>query len=261
MSRLSLLLLLLLAYSMSGVESYALHARPTLVSRLKHGANSRTLQLVDGDTVSQMLTTVTNPADAGPFAFVGTIFATFITSVTTRIGAIIIGNILAAAFVKYVTNFFRQKTQEIGSDIKGNDKDGGAGASSPLSNAVDNTNLRDLNIPPDAWFKLLVCIVIDLIGDSSFAIPGVGELEDVAWAPISAFSLRALFGSNAIAGLDFIKEALPFTDIVPIATITWLLTYVLPENPVGEALGINYEGKQGRDVSEGKKKKDNVIDV
>lgn len=253
-------ILLLLTCSIAA-DSYALHTRPAL-SHLKHNVKRPTelnLITIDSDTVSQISTTVTNPADAGPFAFVGTVFSTFIASVTTRLGAIIIGNILAAAFVKYVTNFFRQKTQEIGSDIsKSNNGEG----SSVLSNVADNVNLRDLNIPSDAWFKLLVCILIDLIGDSSFAIPGLGELEDFAWAPISAFSLRALFGSNAIAGLDFIKEALPFTDIVPIATITWLLTYVLPENPVGEALGIQYDERASRELPNNKEKKnDNVIDV
>jgi len=34
------------------------------------------------------------------------------------------------------------------------------------------------SISGDAWGKLVVCLVIDALGSSSFLIPGLGELSD-----------------------------------------------------------------------------------
>jgi hypothetical protein len=48
---------------------------------------------------------------------------------------------------------------------------------------------------------------------------GVGEVEDVIWAPLSSLALVYLFGSTSVAGLDFLKEILPFTDVLPVATL------------------------------------------
>lgn len=86
-------------------------------------------------------------------------------------------------------------------------------------------------IPKEAWVKLFFCLFIDAIGDSSFVLPGVGEVGDAAWAPLSALAVRSLFQSDVIAFIDFAKEILPFTDIVPLATAMWLLQYVFVDSP------------------------------
>ena len=67
------------------------------------------------------------------------------------------------------------------------------------------------HIPSDAWLKLFLCIFIDLLGTSSFVLPVVGELEDIAWGPVSAVAVKYLFGSNKLAILDLVKEVLPGT--------------------------------------------------
>jgi hypothetical protein len=67
--------------------------------------------------------------------------------------------------------------------------------------------------------KLLICIVIDIIGASSELIPILGEVSDVVWAPIAALLLRSLYGSNILFVFEFAEEILPFTDILPLATI------------------------------------------
>ena len=68
--------------------------------------------------------------------------------------------------------------------------------------------------------KLALCILIDIIGTSSELIPFVGELTDVAWAPIAALLLRNLFyGSNVVFALEFSEEFFPYTDILPLASI------------------------------------------
>ena len=92
---------------------------------------------------------------------------------------------------------------------------------------------------PDAWAKLVVCLVIDGLGDSSFLFPGLGELSDAAYAPLEAFLLGQLFQSNAISGVGFVEEALPFTDILPTATIAWLLENFFADTWPGKALGLS----------------------
>ena len=70
--------------------------------------------------------------------------------------------------------------------------------------------------------SLSFCIVMDLIGCLSFAVPGIGEFSDVIWAPISAMiffkSFGGRFGATG-AVLNFVEEALPFTDFIPTFTI------------------------------------------
>lgn len=67
--------------------------------------------------------------------------------------------------------------------------------------------------------KLLLCIAIDVIGSASELVPVLGELSDVVWAPIAGLALRSLYGSNVLFALEFLEEILPFTDIIPLATL------------------------------------------
>ena len=48
--------------------------------------------------------------------------------------------------------------------------------------------------------KLLVSILIDLIGVLTYAVPAIGEVGDLAWAPISALLIYKLYGNGLIAG-------------------------------------------------------------
>lgn len=74
--------------------------------------------------------------------------------------------------------------------------------------------------------SLAFCIIMDLIGCMSFTIPLVGEFADVIWAPVSAFIFMRTFGGRFGtfgAVLNFVEEALPFTDIIPSFTISYFL--------------------------------------
>jgi len=97
---------------------------------------------------------------------------------------------------------------------------------------------RISTIPPEQWVKLLLCVALDLAGDASYAIPGVGELSDVAFAPLEAAVLKSFFGGSQIAFLGFAEEALPFSDALPTATIGWFLQTLVPDNPLSRLLGI-----------------------
>lgn len=212
---------------------------------------SSRLYVVDADTV----TAVGQQVSQSGADTLGVAVNTFFASVSSRLVGILIGNILAAAFVKYVTDFFKSGVANMGSNkdtnIKGNEK--GIVREANQSNDVNT-------IPPEAFFKLALCVAIDLLGDSSFLIPGVGELEDLAWAPMSAYAMKFMFGSNALAGLDFVKEILPATDIVPLATVAWIFTYVTPKNPISDALGLR-KAQESLPQAENSKDNDNVIDV
>lgn len=76
--------------------------------------------------------------------------------------------------------------------------------------------------------SLAFCVLMDLIGCSSFLIPGLGEIVDVAWAPISAIIFFLTFGKKAAFGavFNFAEELLPGTDFIPTFTIAWVAQYL-----------------------------------
>ena len=77
--------------------------------------------------------------------------------------------------------------------------------------------------------SLLFCIMMDLVGYASYAIPGLGEFADIIWAPISGFIFYKTFGGwkGAFGGLfNFVEEILPGTDFIPSFTIMWIVQYM-----------------------------------
>ncbi|WP_221929029.1 hypothetical protein [Solitalea koreensis] len=80
------------------------------------------------------------------------------------------------------------------------------------------------------YILLPICIIMDLIGMSSFTVPIIGEAFDVFWAPISAVVFFAMFKRKlgVIGGaFSFLEEILPGTDIIPTFTIAWILKYLV----------------------------------
>ena len=80
----------------------------------------------------------------------------------------------------------------------------------------------------DRTRKLLLGLLLDGVGMISFTIPLIGEFSDVIWAPVAAFIMTRMYkGRVGRVGsvMTFIEEALPFTDIIPSFTLTWIYTY------------------------------------
>lgn len=76
--------------------------------------------------------------------------------------------------------------------------------------------------------KLLLGLLFDVIGMASFVIPGIGEFSDVIWAPLAGYLMSYMYKGRVgkVAGvLTFLEEIIPFTDVVPSFTLTWLYTY------------------------------------
>ena len=93
------------------------------------------------------------------------------------------------------------------------------------------------------WAKLAVCIVLDLAGDASELIPFLGEFTDLAFAPAEAGLLQVLFKSPAISAFGFFEEILPFTDVIPTFTLSWVLATLFPTTPISKALRPDGENK------------------
>ena len=69
-------------------------------------------------------------------------------------------------------------------------------------------------------------------------IGGSFDAFDLVWAPCSALLLYSLFDSPFIAVINAMKELLPFTDVVPVATLAWLLAYAYPEATLTRVLAV-----------------------
>ena len=47
-----------------------------------------------------------------------------------------------------------------------------------------------------------------------------------------------LFQSNAVSSIGFVEEALPFTDVLPTATLAWVVENFFSDTGVGKLLGL-----------------------
>ena len=81
------------------------------------------------------------------------------------------------------------------------------------------------------WAKLVVSLMIDFIGSSSYLLPVVGEGFDLAWAPIQTVLIMAMYDpvTPNLKYVSFAEEILPFTDIVPSATMGWAMEFAVPQ--------------------------------
>ena len=81
--------------------------------------------------------------------------------------------------------------------------------------------------------SLIFCILMDLIGYATYAVPLLGEIGDVFWAPISSVIFMTTFGGwrGALGGIgNFIEEILPGTDFIPSFTLMWFIHTMKKKN-------------------------------
>jgi len=74
--------------------------------------------------------------------------------------------------------------------------------------------------------NIAICILMDLVGMATYFFPGLGEVFDLAWAPVSGYIFFKMFGGKVgmIGGvLNFLEEIIPFTDVIPSFTIAWFI--------------------------------------
>eukprot|EP00011_Vannellida_sp_DIVA3-517-6-12_P002207 CAMPEP_0114627530 /NCGR_PEP_ID=MMETSP0168-20121206/12347_1 /TAXON_ID=95228 ORGANISM="Vannella sp., Strain DIVA3 517/6/12" /NCGR_SAMPLE_ID=MMETSP0168 /ASSEMBLY_ACC=CAM_ASM_000044 /LENGTH=115 /DNA_ID=CAMNT_0001838873 /DNA_START=54 /DNA_END=398 /DNA_ORIENTATION=+ len=98
----------------------------------------------------------------------------------------------------------------------------------PRSTSGQGSTPADSKKPTgNIWLVLVASIVIDLIGLATYVVPGLGEMVDVIWAPISAMIMQFIYGSPFFSCINFIEEISPGLDFLPTATIAWLYFYVV----------------------------------
>ena len=75
----------------------------------------------------------------------------------------------------------------------------------PRPSPVD---LATIILPNDMIGQLAVSLIIDLIGSSSYLLPGVGEAFDITWAPIQTIILMSMFDATmpSLKYISFIEE-------------------------------------------------------
>ncbi|WP_343697460.1 hypothetical protein [Flavobacterium sp.] len=95
--------------------------------------------------------------------------------------------------------------------------------------------MQDLKVVEDnRMSKLLFGLILDGIGMISFSIPLLGEFSDVIWAPIAAIIMSRMYKGRVgkvASVLTFIEEIIPFTDVIPSFTLTWIYTYFFTRQP------------------------------
>ena len=74
--------------------------------------------------------------------------------------------------------------------------------------------------------NIAICILLDLVGMATYALPFLGEFSDVVWDPVSAMIFNKMFGGRVglIGGvLNFLEEMVPFKDVITSFTIAWFI--------------------------------------
>ena len=87
-------------------------------------------------------------------------------------------------------------------------------------------------------------IVFDAIGMITMAIPVVGPVLDILWAPYAAKKMSEMYKGKEgkIASfIVFIEEILPMTDLIPTFTLMWLYTFVWKSEKQGTPQTIEVE--------------------
>ncbi|MCG9790993.1 hypothetical protein [Flavobacterium algicola] len=93
-----------------------------------------------------------------------------------------------------------------------------------------NAKLNKPAIQPNKIYYLLLSLLFDGIGMLSFTIPYLGEFTDVIWAPLSCYIMVKMYRGKVgkIAGIiGTIEELIPFTDVIPTFTLTWLYHFYI----------------------------------
>ena len=118
--------------------------------------------------------------------------------------------------------------------------DNGAGPSRgiPRTALAEAQALAAAVLPSDMRGKLVASVLIDLVGSASYLVPFAGEGFDLAWAPISMVLVGAMYDGVMpnLKYLALVEELLPFTDVIPTATLGWMREFVpgIIEARIGE---------------------------
>lgn len=159
----------------------------------------------------------------------------FWSTISSKLPYFILGQLLASITFVVVLSFIAAQGKFVFDQASSNYNSEERNKSQLLTTRADD----NIEPPQPDFTKLLICICIDVLGSANEAIPLVGEVVDVVYAPVAALLLRQLFaGSNVVFLLEFTEEILPFTDILPLATICWVISTFYASGTLARALRI-----------------------
>ncbi|MGB5239004.1 MAG: hypothetical protein WBM43_02810 [Flavobacteriaceae bacterium] len=84
---------------------------------------------------------------------------------------------------------------------------------------------------------LILGLLFDAIGMSSFILPGIGEFFDLIWAPVAAWLMTRMYKGRIgqVAGvIAFVEELVPGLDWFPSFTLMWIYTFLLKRTEIGQ---------------------------
>ncbi len=164
--------------------------------------------------------------------------SSFWSSLQRQLLSVILGQFIATIAFAVVASFLAPQLSKLRDTILSKFTD----AANNIGEAPKKPFIKADSVPrrePD-FGKLLICLLIDIVGTSSEALPIVGELTDVLTAPAAALILQNLYpgSSKFVFAFEFAEEILPLTDFIPFATICWVVDTYFPESSVADVFQL-----------------------
>mmetsp|Transcript_18298 Transcript_18298/g.41979 ORF Transcript_18298/g.41979 Transcript_18298/m.41979 type:complete len:316 (-) Transcript_18298:579-1526(-) len=198
------------------------------------------VEVFDGSSIVDPVVVSSNFWSGLQKQILSVILGQFIASVVFAILVAVLGPQLVAfrdmVLAKLTKNDGSGNTSTIG-DGNGN------GISAPSNNFIKADSIVR---PAPNFGKLILCLLIDIVGSASEALPIVGEFTDVLSAPVLGFILQNLYpgSSKFVFVFEFAEEILPLTDFIPFATICWVVDTYYPDSTMAELFQLgNYNGE------------------
>lgn len=96
---------------------------------------------------------------------------------------------------------------------------------------------------------LIASLAIDALGMATFLIPALGEVGDVVIAPIISALIYAVHKTTIGAIAGFLEEIIPFTDIIPTATIIWAYRYIFKKGNTFSEFMSKFRNTDANEIS------------
>ncbi|KAI2508540.1 hypothetical protein MHU86_5832 [Fragilaria crotonensis] len=169
---------------------------------------------------SSILTSTIETFDGSQIVDPVVVSGVFWSALKTRFLSLVIGQVLATIVFGVLATITASQLTKVGEWITsklGEQLENPVDADGSKKRFVKANQAKYTPIPIDIA-KLGLCIIIDVIGSSSELLPSLV--------------------SNVVLVLEFAEEILPFTDILPLATLCWVLDTFFGESAAARALGI-----------------------
>lgn len=160
--------------------------------------------------------------------------SSFWSSLQKQIASVILGQFIASVVFAILVSFFAPQISALRDAILQKFTDANGVNNNGETSTKTFIKADSIARPAPDFGKLLICLLIDVVGVSSEALPIVGEFADILTAPAAALALQNLYpGSSKFLFLfEFAEEILPLTDFIPFATICWVVDTYYPESSV-----------------------------